>query len=56
MNSKTTPRIVATIASVLSTTVLLDGVIVGMTATAPGSVSMATAKGSHCCRSALRAE
>ena len=41
MNSKTTPRIVATIASVPITSVLLNSVIVGMTATAPGSVSMA---------------
>ena len=41
MNSNTTARIVATIASVLITTVLLNSVIIGMTATAPGSVSMA---------------
>jgi len=41
MNSKTTPHIVATIASVLITAVLLNSVVVGMTATVPGSVSMA---------------
>lgn len=41
MNNNTTPRIVAAIASLLITTVLLNSVVLGMTATAPGNVSMA---------------